>query len=55
VLTDAGCAVLDELTALPIRGGEVTQHMSDADRAASIQDTQAFTTAHLALTDAARR
>jgi DNA-binding MarR family transcriptional regulator len=46
-LTDAGRAVLDELIALRVEAfGEVTQRMTEADRAALMQGTQAFTTAH---------
>ena len=46
-LTDSGRAVLDELVALRVAAfGEVTRHMSEADRAALIQGTRAFTTAH---------
>ena len=46
-LTDAGQAALDELVALRVEAfGEVTQHMSEADRAALIQGTRAFTAAH---------
>jgi DNA-binding MarR family transcriptional regulator len=46
-LTDAGRAVLDELIALRVNAfGEVTQRMSEADRAALMQGTRAFTAAH---------
>jgi DNA-binding MarR family transcriptional regulator len=46
-LTDAGRAVLEELIALRVKAfGEVTQRMSDADRAALMRGTQAFTAAH---------
>ncbi len=46
-LTDAGRAVLDELIALRVQAfGEVTQRMAEADRAALIQGTSAFTAAH---------
>ncbi len=46
-LTDAGLAVLDELVALRVEAfGEITRHMSEADRAALIQGTRAFTAAH---------
>ncbi len=46
-LTDAGIAVLDELVELRVQAfGEITRHMSDADRAALIQGTRAFTAAH---------
>ena len=50
-LTDAGRSVLDELIALRVQAfGEVTQHMSEADRSALMQGTRAFTAAHRALT-----
>lgn len=46
-LTDAGLAVLDELVALRIAAfGEITRHMKEADRAALIRGTRAFTSAH---------
>jgi len=46
-LTDAGRAVLDELIALRVKAfGEVTQRMSEADRAALVRGARAFTAAH---------
>lgn len=43
-LTDTGRAVLEELVALRVAAfGEIVRHMSDADRAALIQGTRAFT------------
>lgn len=46
-LTDAGRAVLDELIALRIKAFRaVTRCMTEADRAALIQGTRAFTAAH---------
>lgn len=51
-LTDAGRKVLRDLIELRIEAfGEVVQHMSEADRAALIQGTTAFTAAHRDLTD----
>lgn len=50
-LTDAGHAVLDELISLRIRAFRaVTRRMTEADRAALIQGTRAFTAAHRELT-----
>ncbi|MEO3758571.1 MarR family transcriptional regulator [Mycobacterium sp. B14F4] len=46
-LTDAGRAVLDELIALRVEAfGAVTRRMTQADLAALIQGTRAFTAAH---------
>lgn len=46
-LTDVGAAILDELVALRVEAfGVITRRMSDADRAALIQGTRAFTAAH---------
>lgn len=46
-LTDAGRAILDELTELRVQAfGEVTRHMSEADRAALMRGTRAFTEAY---------
>lgn len=46
-LTDAGRAVLDELTRLRVQAfGEVVAHMSDADRIALVRGAAAFTEAH---------
>jgi DNA-binding MarR family transcriptional regulator len=51
-LTDAGRAVLDELIALRVEAfGEVTQRMSENDRAALMQGTRAFTSAHRELSN----
>jgi len=51
-MTDAGRAVLDELVELRIRAfGEVVRHLSDAERAALVQGTEAFTAAHRLLSD----
>ncbi|BBX04767.1 MarR family transcriptional regulator [Mycolicibacterium moriokaense] len=46
-LTDAGRAILDELTELRVQAfGEVTRHMSEADRTALMRGTRAFTEAY---------
>ena len=46
-LTDAGRSILDELVALRVNAfGEVVRHMSEADRAALIRGTRAFTEAY---------
>ena len=51
-LTDEGRRVLDDLIELRIQAfGEVVRHMSDADRAALIQGTEAFTAVHRELSD----
>jgi DNA-binding MarR family transcriptional regulator len=55
-LTDAGRSVLDELISLRVQAfGEVTQRMSEPDRAALVQGTRAFTAAHRELSDDERR
>ena len=55
-LTDAGRAVLDELIALRVEAfGEVTQRMSENDRAALMQGTRAFTSAHRELSNNSHR
>ncbi|SBS76265.1 Regulatory protein MarR (modular protein) [uncultured Mycobacterium sp.] len=55
-LTDAGRAVLDDLETLRVQAfGEVAALMSDVDRAALVQGTQAFTDAHRELSDRARQ
>ncbi|WP_238889575.1 MarR family winged helix-turn-helix transcriptional regulator [Mycobacterium sp. IDR2000157661] len=54
-LTDAGRAVLDELITLRLAAfGAVTRHMTEADRAALIQGTRAFTAAHRELAEPSR-
>lgn len=46
-MTDAGRAVLDELIDLRIQAfGEVVRHMSEAERAALVRGTEAFTATH---------
>lgn len=51
-LTEAGRSVLDELISLRVKAfGEVTKRMTDADRAALVRGTRAFTAAHLQLSD----
>jgi DNA-binding MarR family transcriptional regulator len=55
-LTDAGRSILDELISLRVQAfGEVTQHMSEADRAALVQGTRAFTAAHRELSEDAHK
>lgn len=55
-LTDAGCAVLDDLVALRLHDfGEVAKQMSEADRAALVRGAQAFTDACHELSDRARQ
>jgi len=55
-LTDAGRAVLDELVDLRLRAfGEVAKQMTDAERAALVRGTRAFTGAHRQLSDRARQ
>jgi DNA-binding MarR family transcriptional regulator len=53
-LTDSGRAILAELIALRTRAfGEVVERMNDADRAALIQGTQAFTDVRKSASDTA--
>ena len=55
-LTDAGRAVLDELIAMRVEAfGKVTEHMSENDRAALMQGTRAFTSAHRELSNNSHR
>lgn len=54
-LTESGHAVLDELITLRVQAfGEVTRHVSEADRAALIQGARAFTAAHHKLSERSR-
>lgn len=54
-LTDAGRKVLQDLIELRIQAfGEVVKHMSEADRAALVRGTEAFTTAHRKLSPESR-
>ena len=51
-MTDAGRAVLDELVALRLQAfGEVVRHLSEAERAALVRGTEAFTAAYRSLSD----
>lgn len=51
-LTDAGRQVLQDLIDLRIEAfGEVVQHMTEAERTALVEGTEAFTAAHRRLSD----